>query len=326
MTGGVKCHTTNSKISFYILMKPVFRILFFLLIVKASPAQLIYETVWVDYDSAVEYKSLQLVPIRPKEMAGKPGPRMMSLNKAIETGLATISERGTASTENVHWLRINNKSGNSIFVSSGQTFTGGRQDRMVTRDTLLKPTGADQYIPVMCIEEGRWSDKEKKILYNNYANVNLRQVLDKSKNQVLIWKEIFSQLGSANLNSPTFAYAAISQNKEFKEAENEYLKFFREKVKNSDSSMTGFVCISGSKVIGCEIFADRQLFYDEFEPLLFGYINEAVMRGSEPMLVKEEIKEFMDKILTNETLQDEYCKKNGKVFRVNGKVIQVTAY
>ena len=326
MTGGVKCHTTNSNISFYILMKPVFRILFFLLIVKASPAQLIYETVWVDYDSAVEYKSLQLVPIRPKEMAGKPGPRMMSLNKAIEMGLATISERGTASTENVHWLRINNKSDNSIFVSSGQTFTGGRQDRMVTRDTLLKPTGADQYIPVMCIEEGRWSDKEKKILYNNYANVNLRQVLDKSKNQVLIWKEIFSQLGSANLNSPTFAYAAISQNKEFKEAENEYLKFFREKVKNSDSSMTGFVCISGSKVIGCEIFADRQLFYDEFEPLLFGYINEAVMRGSEPMLVKEEIKEFMGKILTNETLQDEYCKKNGKVFRVNGKVIQVTAY
>lgn len=307
-------------------MKPVLRILFLLLIAKASSGQLIYETVWVDYDSAVEYKSLQLVPIRPKEMAGKPGPRMMSLNKAIEKGLATISERGTASTENVHWLRVNNKSDNSIFVSSGQTFTGGRQDRMVTRDTLLKPSGTDQYIPVMCIEEGRWSDKEKKIQYNNYANVNLRQVLDKSKNQVLIWKEIFSQLGSANLNSPTFAYAAISQNKEFQVAESEYLQFFREIVKNSDSSMTGFVCISGSKVIGCEIFADKQLFYDEFEPLLFGYINEAVMRGTEPMLVKEEIKEFMDKILTNETLQDEYCKKNGKVFRINGKVIQVTAY
>ena len=84
--------------------------------------------------------------------------------------------------------------------------------------------------------------------------------------------------------------------------------------------------LCGGKVIGCEIFADRQLFYDEFEPLLFGYINEAILRGSEPMLVKEEIKEFMDKILTNETLQDEYCKKNGKIFRVNGKVIQVTAY
>jgi hypothetical protein len=250
----------------------------------------------------------------------------MSLSKAIQTGVATITERGTASTENVHWLRVNNKSDNSIFVSSGQTFTGGRQDRMVTRDTILHPTGSDQYIQVMCIEEGRWSEKEKKIQYNNYANVNLRQVLDKSKNQVLIWKEIFTQLGASNLKSPTFAYAAISQNKEIKTQESDYLKFFRDKVKNSDSSMTGFVCVSGNKVLGCEIFADRQLFYDEFEPLLFGYINEAVLRGSAPMLVKEEIKEFMDKVLTNETLQDEYCKKNGKIFRVNNKVIQVTAY
>jgi hypothetical protein len=308
------------------MMKPVLGILLLLIITKFSFGQLIYETVWVDYDSAMEYKSLQVIPIRHKEMAGKPGPRLMSLSKAIATGVATMSERGSASTENVHWLRVNNKSGNSIFVSSGQTFTGGRQDRMVTRDTILRPTGSDQYIQVMCIEEGRWSEKEKKIQFSNYANVNLRKVLDKSKNQVLIWKEIFTQLGAANLRSPTFAYAAISQNKEVQLEENEYLKFFREEVKNSDSAITGFVCISGNKVIGCEIFADSQLFFDEFEPLLSGYINEAVMRGSEPMLVKDQIKEFMDKVLTNETLQDEYCRKNGKIFRVNNKVIQVTAY
>jgi hypothetical protein len=307
-------------------VKSLFSILLVLVIGLESSAQLIYETVWVDYDSAIEYKSLQLIPIRPKDLGGKPAPRMMSLSKAIEKGFATITERGTASTENVHWLRINNKSDNSIFVASGQTFNGGRQDRMVTRDTLLRPSGSDQYIPVMCIEENRWSEKEKKIQYGNYANTKLRQVLDKTKNQVLIWKEIFSQLGSANLNSPTFAYAALSQHKEFQVAENEYLNFFRDKFKHSDSTMTGFICVSGGRVLGCEIFADKQLFYDELEPLLFGYINEAIMRGSEPMLVKEEIKEFTDKILTNETLQDEYCKKSGKIFRVNGKVIQVTAY
>lgn len=289
-------------------------------------SQLIYETVWVDYDSALEHKSLQLIPIRPKDLAGKPGPRMISLSKALEQGIASISERGSASTENVHWLRINNKSDKSIFVASGQTLTGGRQDRMVTKDTLLNPTGADQYIPVMCIEEGRWSEKEKKIQYGNYANLKLRQVLDKSKNQVLIWKEIFSQLGAANFNSPTFAYAAIRQSKEFRLAEDEYMNFFKESIKRSDSTMTGFVCVSGNKVIGCEIFADKTLFYDELEPLLYGYISEAIMHGSEPLLVKEEVKEYMDQILTNETMQDEYCKKNGKIFRINNKVIQVTAY
>lgn len=307
-------------------MKRYIIILTLALLSSLTHAQLIYETVWVDYDSAIEYKSLQFIPIRPKDLAGKPGPRLISLSKAIATGVASLSERGSASTENVHWLRVNNKSENSIFVASGQTLNGGRQDRMVTRDTILHPTGGDQYIQVMCIEENRWSEKEKKIQYGNYANTQLRQVLDKTKNQVLIWKEIFSQLGAANLNSPTFAYAALSQNKEFQAAENEYLDFFRNRFKNSDSTMTGFICVSGNKVLGCEIFADKSLFYDELEPLLFGYINEAIMRGSAPMLVKEQIKEFTDKILTNETLQDEYCKTNGKIFRANGRVVQVTAY
>jgi hypothetical protein len=298
------------------------------LLVCCSPltAQLIYETVWVDYDSAWEYKSLQLIPIRPKNPAGKPAPRIISLNKAIQSGSATVSERGSASTENVHWLRINNKSDKTIFVASGQTFTGGRQDRMITKDTLLEPTGRDQYIPVMCIEEGRWSEKEKKLLYTNYANMKLRQVLDKSKNQALVWKEIFSQLDSANFNSPTFAYNALKQNKQYQAKEQEYFKYFIEKFKQSDSSMVGFVCVSGNKVIGCDIFAYKEMFYDELEPLLYGYISEALMHGSQPMLAKEDIKEYMDQILTNETLQDEYCKKNGKIFRVNNKVIHVTAY
>jgi hypothetical protein len=304
----------------------VLTIIILTLLSRNISAQLIYETVSVDYDSAWEYKSLQLIPIRPKAPGGQPGTAMLSLSSAIRTGVATISERGSASTENVHWLRINNTSGKTIFVASGETFSGGRQDRMVTKDTLLDPTGKDQYIPVMCIEEGRWSEKEKKILYNNYANLRLRRVLDRSKNQVLIWKEILSQLDSASFNSPTFAYNALKQNKAFQLNEMEYLKFFLNKFRQSDSTIAGFVCISGNKVIGCDIFKDRTMFYDQLEPLLNGYISEALMHGSEPMLSKEEIKSYMDQVLTNETLQDVFCKKNGKIFRAANKVIHVTSY
>ncbi|MBO9572876.1 MAG: hypothetical protein J7497_11840 [Chitinophagaceae bacterium] len=307
-------------------MRFLVAILFSFISLQVS-AQLIYETVWVDYDSAWEYKSLKLIPIRPKDLGGKPDPmKLISLNKAIEQGIATVSERGSASTENVHWLRVKNSSDQSIYVGSGQTFTGGRQDRMVSRDTILKPTGKDQYISVMCIEEGRWSEKEKKLMFSNYANMQLRKVVDKSKNQVLVWKEIFSQLDSSNFSSPTFAYSALRQNKNYIVQETEYLKYFVDKFKKSDSSITGFVCVTGNKVIGCDIFAYKAMFYDELEPLLYGYINEALLYGSEPMLVKDEIKEYMDKILTNETLQDEYCRKNGKIFRVDNKVIHVTAY
>ena len=306
-------------------MKYIFAITLFFAVLRL-PAQLIYETVWVDYDSAWEYKSLRLIPVRTKDPHGKPNRPVISLNRALKEGAAIISERGSASTENVHWLKIDNRSDKTIYVASGQTFSGGRQDRMVSKDTLLEPSGKSQFIPVMCIEEGRWSEKEKKLLFTNYANTQLRQVLDKSKNQVLVWKEIFSQLDSAQFNSPTFAYNALRQSRNYQAQEQEYLDYFREKYKRSDSSMVGFVCVSGNRVIGTDIFAYREMFYDELEPLLYGYISEALLHGSAPSLVKDEIKEFMDQILTSPQQQEEYCRKNGKIFRAQGKVIHVTAY
>ena len=168
--------------------------------------------------------------------------------------------------------------------------------------------------------------KGKEFFAGNYANLRLRQVLDKSKNQVLIWKEIFSQLDSADFTSGTLAYSSINQDKKLKPVEEEYFKYFIEKFKNSDSSITGFVCVSGNKVIGCDIFKDRAMFYDELEPLLHGYINEAVTNGGPPMLEKDQIKQYMDQLLTNETMQAEFCRENGKIFRVNNKVIHVTSY
>jgi hypothetical protein len=83
----------------------------FLLICKVVPAQLTYQTLQVDYDSAKTFKNLKIIPIRFKGPGdGRVKPEIISLNKALQQGLAVVSERGSASTENVHWLRINNNS------------------------------------------------------------------------------------------------------------------------------------------------------------------------------------------------------------------------
>ena len=113
----------------------------FLLICKVVPAQLTYQTLQVDYDSARTFKNLKIIPIRFKGPGdGRIRPEIISLSKALQQGSAVVSERGTASTENVHWLRINNNSDKGIFIGSGEVILGGRQDRMVTKDTVLMPT------------------------------------------------------------------------------------------------------------------------------------------------------------------------------------------
>jgi hypothetical protein len=311
--------------------------LFFLLLlcclVKRTQAQLTYQNLEVDYDSTWEYKNLKIIPIRPKGGgAGNPlafpqqqGRPIISLSQALKRGYVKISERGTAATENVHYLRINNSSDTAVFIASGEIITGGRQDRMVTRDTVMAPNGRDQYVDVMCVEEGRWSDKEKKFGYYGYANPALRKVLDQSRNQVLVWKEIFGQLEGSAIKSPTLAYTARKQDKKYMLQETEYFHFFYDKIMK-DSSITGFVCVSGDKVIGMDVFAGNNLFQEELEPLLRGYIEAAIVQGS-PVTIKDPaVKTYLDKILTSEREQEEYLKKHGKIFRFEQKVYHITGY
>ena len=300
----------------------------FLFIYKIVPAQLTYQTLYVDYDSAWTYKNLKIIPIRPKGW-GAPGrviPGVVSLSQALAQGTVAVSERGSAATENVHWLRINNNGQQSVFIGSGEVILGGRQDRMVTRDTILPPSKADQYIHVMCVEEGRWSDKEKKFQYNNYADPALRKVLDQSKNQVLVWKEVLSQLDRSGTKSPTLAYAAHRSDKKFTPEQDAYIRYFNEKFKNAESTITGFVCMSGDKVIGCDIYAGNNLFYGELQPLLHGYIEEAITTGSTSVINNKKIKEYLDPILSSEGTQDAYLKKNGKMYKYREKVVHITGY
>lgn len=300
---------------------------FFLLVLQVIVhAQITYQTVYVDYDSAVEFKNLRIIPIRPKQGFGHSISDIISLNKALEKGLVTVSERGTASTENVHYLRVQNHSDKTLYIASGEIFSGGRQDRMVTRDSLLVPNGRDQYISVMCVEEDRWSDKERKFGYQNFANPALRRVLDEDKNQVLIWQEISRQLDSGHIKNKSQAYLSRITNKKMKPVQNAYFQFFHDKFKATDSSIVGFVCMSGDRVIGSDIFSSRDVFYDMLDPLLIGYADEVTYMGTALTITLDKEKQYMDKLLRDEISQELFLKENGKIFRQNGGVIHINSF
>jgi hypothetical protein len=288
--------------------------------------EITYDNVYVDYDSAMEYKNLRIIPIRPKFGFGNGVPRVISLSQAIKQGIATITERGSASTENVHYLRINNRSDQTIYVSSGELVSGGRQDRIIAQDTLLEPNGRDQYVSAMCVEELRWSDKEKKFSYEGYANPSLRKVLDESKNQVLIWREISKQLGENNIPNKSSAYLSRIADKKMMQVNDEYYQYFKEKFKTADSSIVGFVCMSGDKVIGSDIYASKDLFYNQLDPLLKGYCDQAVYMGKPVTITREEEKVYMDKLLTDKFTQEAFLKENGKIFRQHGQVIHINSF
>ncbi len=302
-------------------MRTLFTILF-LLTANLLMGQLTYETVFIDFDSAWTYKNLRVIPIRAKGIGNNPS-EVLSLKKAMEQGLVTLSERGSASTENVHWIRINNRSDKPIFISSGEIVLGGRQDRMLSKDTILVPNGKDQYIPAMCVEENRWSEKEKKFTYHGYSNSRLRRVMDQSGNQVLIWKEVYAQLDSSKIKNPTLAYGALRNDKKNATTQLDYLNYFNSKI---DSTILGIICVAGDKILGTDIFAAPNLFKDASSSILAGYIEDAIVQKPALTVNDEVVIYFIDPVLRDEFSQQNYCNKNGKLFRYQGKVFHLTAY
>jgi hypothetical protein len=107
----------------------------------------------------------------------------------------------------------------------------------------------------------------------------------------------------------------------------EYFKFFQQKFRGADSNIVGFVAISGNKVIGCDIYAGRDLFYSQLDPLLRGYIDGAILHGS-PVTLPDDpvVKEYMDKLLKDEKSQEAFVKYNGKIFRQNNQVIHINTF
>ena len=299
-----------------------------LFVLLSASAQLTYETLYVDYDSAWQFKDLKIIPIRRKGGGGMPPQGLMPvpLNQALSKGLVSVTERGTTSFENVHWLRFNTHSDKPFYIAGGEIISGGRQDRMIVRDTILQPSTKDQYVPVMCVEEGRWSDKEKKFGYGNYANTHLRKVLDSTHNQVLIWREVDRQLQAGAYKNNSLAYLSRFQDKKYLGVSDEYFKFFHDKFARTDSNVVGFVAITGDKIIGSDIFDGTNLFYPQLDPLLHGYIDEAIGAGAPITLKDPPIHRYMDALLKDEASQENFVRDKGKIFKDGGHVIHVNTY
>lgn len=301
-----------------------------LLLSQQAFTQLTYQNLHVDYDSAWTYKNLKLIPIRYNPQGGNGIPpavrNTVSFSQALSSGLITVQERGTTAIENVHWLSLYNNSDKNIFISSGEVMAGGRQDRMVTKDTIVQAKSGRIDLPVMCVEEGRWSEKDKKFVYQKMANMHLRKMLDSTKSQVHVWREINNQLETDKVKNKTLSYLSRQLDKKFTALQDEYWNFFRQKFKQTDSTIIGMVCVSGNKILGSDIFIASSLFYGQLQPMLMGYIEEATVFGNTPLVSDDKVKQYLDQFLKDESSQAEFVKKNGKMYKEAGKVIHITTY
>lgn len=284
----------------------------------------------VMYDSAWEYKNLKLIPVKfdwvghGNKNAIRNNEEIISLQKAIKEKKVTLKEIYTNDGSDARVLVIKNKSKKTILVSNGEIVLGGKQDRIIAETKLIEPGKEEHYIDVYCAEKGRWDKKAKSFKYLKPTDFDLKKIIDLKKNQAEVWKEIDYRYKSKNKSSKTWSIAELGINNI--NFDSNYYNFFKKAYAASDSAFSGFIAVTGNRIIGCDLYANADLQELQFFSNLSNYSEVAIETGSKPILNKNAIETFIKPILSDNKTRDAYLLNRGKVFRNKEKIIHISAY
>jgi len=273
------------------------------------------------------YKNLILFPVRAKNTFHQHHKNLgnyMTLQEALTKGKIVITE---VSDGNVNSLYLQNTSRDTIIVLAGEVVQGGKQDRMIAEDVLLHPTSKKKEVPVFCVEHGRWSARQGDMSFNQYYSISSKEVRKAGavgKNQSEVWNKVSETTERNQASSTTRTLTSLKDSRSFVAALKEYNDHFA-KVFEQDKDVIGFVAVSGSEILGADMFASNALFLKQYSNLLNSYASEAITSGKPVTIDYQKVAAYFNELMDEQKQEDE-VKKKGTMLKEDGKKLHISTF
>ena len=229
--------------------------------------------------------SLTLWPIHrtgdSSPVAGEEAVSYLTLDDALRSGEAEVLETG-----DVGRLQLVNHASEPLLLLAGEVLAGGKQDRIVARDTLV---AAGRTVPLasFCVEQGRWHAEGGAASGRRFssaaalASSPVRRAAQVSKQQQAVWSSVAYATSANNASTTTGTYVALLENEQVHRAVEERaaaLLAALEKTRGVVGLVTALDHGEDDEVVAAEVFRDPSLFDAFRAKLVRAYVLDAVTR------------------------------------------------
>lgn len=195
-----------------------------------------------------------------------------TLEEARERGDLTLTERERAAVPS---LVADNRGKRHILLLAGEILVGGKQNRVVSEDVLLRPFSGPVDLHVYCVEQGRWHGGGEFTGSVALAAPRLRSTVMEGRGQGEVWAGVQRYARGAEAPSPTGNYQAIQDKPDVQAHQVEAERALG--ARTAPGALGAAVFAAGA-FTGLDLFQDQDLFARQWPKLLRAHALETYRR------------------------------------------------
>lgn len=219
----------------------------------------------------IRFESLALMPIVATGETSTD--EYLVLDEAMEKGVVSIDEQ-----DSVNELTLANRSKLPVFILSGEVVIGGKQDRIIGKNTIITAT-ATETIPVFCVEHGRWSGRQAGFKSAGVlAHSSLREKAS-FDDQSTVWREVSEKNAKRKTSNPTDTYresAAQQKGAPVAAWEDHFDRAIERLPATARARLVGYAVALNGEVVAVDVFENPRLFAKLDRKLRRSYYAEAI--------------------------------------------------